>query len=137
MTDCLFCKIIAGEIPSEKVYEDEDVFAFLDIKPVNLGHALVVPKKHCANLLDVDPETLKKTIAAIPKIAKAVMSAFDYQAFNLGVNNGALAGQLVAHLHFHIIPRKEGDGHLLFPGKPYASAEEMKNVGEKIRAKIV
>lgn len=137
MTDCLFCKIIAGEIPSETVYEDEDVFAFLDIMPVNIGHVLVVPKKHFEDLLDVDPEILKKIISVIPKIAKGVMSGIGCEAFNLGVNNGALAGQLVPHLHFHIMPRREGDGHHLFMGKPYASAEEMKNAGEKIRKNIV
>lgn len=137
MTDCLFCKIIAGEIPSETVYEDEDVFAFLDIKPVNVGHVLVVPKKHCENLLDADPEILRKIIAVIPKIAKGVMAAFNYEAFNLGVNNGALAGQLVPHLHFHIMPRKEGDSHHLFAGKQYSSAEEMKDAGKKIRTNIV
>lgn len=136
MSDCLFCKIIVGEIPSEKVFEDEDVFAFLDINPVNLGHVLVVPKKHCENLLDADSEVLKKIILVIPKIAKGVMSGIGCDAFNLGVNNGAIAGQLVPHLHFHIMPRQEGDRHHLFMGKPYASAEEMKNVGEKIKTAI-
>lgn len=133
MADCLFCKIINKEIPSEIIYEDEAVVAFLDIQQVNPGHVLVVPKKHCQNLLDVDLEILKKIIVVIPKIAQAILSGLGYEAFNLGVNNGKIAGQIIPHLHFHIMPRKEGDNHHLFMGQPYTSDEEMKNVGEKIK----
>jgi len=135
MEDCLFCKIIAGQIPCQKVYEDESVFSFLDINPVNPGHALVVLKNHSADLLTTPPADLMKIISVIPKIAKAITESLDYPAFNLGVNNGPVAGQIIPHLHFHIMPRREGDGHKLFPGKPYADGE-MSAVAEKIKQKL-
>lgn len=133
--DCLFCKIIKGEIPCHKVYEDDKIFAFLDIKPVNLGHTLVIPKKHVANLLEIESEELQYLISKIPFIAKAIMRGLDYSAFNLQVNNGAIAGQVIDHLHFHIVPRKEGDGHKLFESGDYGeqSAEE---IATKIRENL-
>jgi len=132
MNDCLFCKIIKGEIPSNKVYEDDNVFAFLDINPINPGHVLVAPKNHCENMLDCSEDDLKAMITVVPRIAKAVMKAFDYPAFNLGVNNGSQANQLVPHLHFHIMPRCDGDGHELFKGKA-SNSEELSEVAEKIK----
>ena len=132
---CLFCKIIKGEIPCFKIYEDEKVFSFLDINPINSGHVLVVPKKHCQNLLDASADDLSAIINVVPKIAKAVMSALDYPAFNLGVNNGSEAGQLVNHLHFHVMPRRTGDGHQLFKGHEM-SKNELEQVVNKIKIKI-
>ncbi|MFH0988309.1 MAG: HIT family protein [Parcubacteria group bacterium] len=131
MNDCLFCKIINGEIPAHKVYEDDDVLAFLDIMPVNPGHTLIVPKKHFANLLDADEKTLGRIISAVPKVARLIMTALDYQAFNLSVNNGKDANQIVSHLHFHVIPRRAGDGHEWFHGIP-ASAEELKAISRRL-----
>ena len=134
MSDCLFCKIISGEIPSQKIYEDRSVLAFLDMNPCNPGHALVVPKRHCEKLLDASGEDLRSIISVIPRIAAAILKAFNYKAFNLGVNNGAIAGQVIPHLHFHIVPRKEGDGYELFRGvraEPVAledAAERIKTV---------
>ena len=115
MQDCIFCKISTGEIPSDKIYEDEQVFAFLDIRPVNKGHALVVPKKHAKDFLEVDAATLTETVTRVQKIAKAVMKATGAGGFNLHVNTGSAAGQVVFHLHFHIIPRFEGDGIKMWP----------------------
>ncbi|MFH0814846.1 MAG: HIT family protein [Candidatus Falkowbacteria bacterium] len=125
--DCLFCKIIKGEIPCHKIYEDADVFAFLDINPVSQGHTLVLPKKHFKGLLDSDAETLSKIMAAAQKIARAIG-----KAFNLIQNNGAAAGQVIDHLHFHIIPRNESDGLKHWPGKPYIG-EEAINIAKKIQ----
>jgi histidine triad (HIT) family protein len=119
--ECIFCKIIAGEIPCDKVYEDDDVLAFLDINPTKPGHTLVVPKKHFLDLLDVDIETLKKIMAAAQKIGAAIKRGLNCGAFNIIQNNGAAAGQIVPHLHFHIIPRDEGDGLIHWPGKSYAA----------------
>jgi len=133
MTDCLFCKIISGQIPAVKVYEDDHVFAFLDIKPVNPGHTLVVPKKHFSDLLDADPDTLSKMIMAMQKMARAMVKALGLEAFNIGQNNGRIAGQLVDHLHFHLIPRAADDGLRHWPGKPYASDEEAETVAKKLR----
>jgi histidine triad (HIT) family protein len=123
MTDCLFCKIIAKQIPSDIVYEDENVFAFLDINPVNPGHALVVPKKHSQDLLDADPQSLQSLIVGTQKVAQAITKALGISGFNFMQNNGAVAGQVVKHLHFHIIPRNPTDGLELWHGKKLAEGE--------------
>jgi len=120
---CLFCKIASGEIPCHKIFENDAVLVFLDINPVNPGHVLLVPKKHCENLLDAPPQILSELATIAPTIAKAVMQAFDYPGFNLSVNNGQSAGQAVMHLHWHIVPRKENDGHKLFCGRAYLEGE--------------
>lgn len=134
--DCLFCKIINGELPCRKIYEDERVFAFLDIHPVNPGHTLVVPKEHCENILDASPKVLADIVAAVKKIAPAILRGVGSDGFNLGVNNGVIAGQVVGHLHFHIMPRFKDDGHRLWSGKEYAEGEG-EEVAEKIRDKMV
>lgn len=121
--DCLFCKIIAGEIPSHKVYEDDQVLAFLDINPVHPGHTLVVPKKHSESLLDTDDEILARLVAVSKKVAQAIMTGLDYPSFNLIVNNGKIAGQIIPHLHFHVVPRKAEDGLKNWSGKEYADGE--------------
>ena len=135
MSDCLFCKIISGEIPAHKVFENEKALAFLDINPINPGHVLIIPKKHYDTLLGADAESLRALIEFVPLIAKAVMQGLGYNGFNLGVNNGAVAGQVIPHLHFHIMPRREGDDHQLFRGAPYA-AGEIEQVAEKIRSQL-
>ncbi len=135
MSDCLFCKIIKNEIPAQIVYEDAGVLAFLGINPNNPGHTLVISKNHCENLLDARGEDLRTLISVIPKIAKAICDSLDYEGFNLNVNNGAVAGQVVNHLHFHIIPRKAGDGHELFFGRPYEEGE-IEEVGKQIQKKL-
>lgn len=123
MNDCLFCKIIKGEIPAAKVYEDDNVLAFLDIHPVNPGHTLIVPKIHFDNLLDADDEILKAMIVATKKVAAAILKGLKYEAFNLEENNGAIAGQVIPHLHWHIVPRTADDGLKHWPGKEYAEGE--------------
>ena len=131
MEDCIFCKIIKGEIPSTKIYENEYVYAFLDIMPVNKGHTLVIPKKHSRNLLEDDVEDLKHCIEAAQKVATAVMRAVNADGFNLGVNTNSAAGQAVFHTHFHIIPRFEDDGLRAWPHKEYGEGE-MLPLGNKI-----
>ena len=123
MSDCIFCKIIAGDIPSYKVYENDKVLAFLDITPVNPGHTLVVSKEHYENLNDLPEELVSKIIQAIKKIAPAVVKAVGADGFNLNLNNGPAAGQIVNHVHFHIVPRKIGDGYELWSGKEYGEGE--------------
>lgn len=121
--DCLFCKIIAGEIPSYKVYEDEFTLAFLDINPINPGHTLVVPKKHYANIEETDEQILCQVISTVKKIGLSLKKNLGTAGYNLQENNDPAAGQIVPHLHFHIVPRLPGDGLELWPQRKYAAGE--------------
>jgi histidine triad (HIT) family protein len=125
MTDpeCLFCKIIAGKIPSEKIYEDADTFAFLDIHPINRGHTLVVPKEHYQNMYTIPAEPFAKVMRTVHLLAPKIKSAVGAHGINIGINNDGPAGQLVFHLHVHIIPRFEGDGFAHWHGNPYQEGE--------------
>ncbi len=120
---CIFCKIINGEIPCYKVYEDGNVLAFLDIKPLNPGHTLVVPKKHYENLEEINEEDLTALILAIKKIGRIIKEKLGVAGYNVSENNGSVAGQEVPHLHFHIIPRHENDGLGPWPRKEYQPGE--------------
>jgi len=108
--DCIFCKIVAGEVPCTKIYEDEVALAFLDIGPISDGHTLVIPKQHYDRLHDCPPELLGQVSHCLGKIAEATVTATDADGYNVLCNNGRAAGQLVNHVHFHIIPRNTGDG---------------------------
>jgi diadenosine tetraphosphate (ap4A) hydrolase (histidine triad protein, cell-cycle regulation), putative len=111
MADCIFCKIIAGEIPSSKVYEDDQVVAFLDISQVTSGHTLVVPKQHFRNLLEMDADSTSQLFARVPGIARKVMKATGAAGMNIINNNEEIAGQTVFHTHVHLAPRyEETDG---------------------------
>ena len=110
MEDCIFCKIAKEEIPSNKVYEDEHVFAFLDINPRAKGHALVIPKVHAENLLDLNDELLPFFITGIKRVMHLIEEKLHPDGFNVGLNHGLAGGQEVPHLHMHIFPRYEGDG---------------------------
>ncbi|MCC7357257.1 HIT family protein [Candidatus Uhrbacteria bacterium] len=133
MNDCLFCKIIAHEIPCDMVYEDETCMSFLDIHPVNKGHVLIVPKQHCLGSHDADPEVLSKLMLAIQKIAQAMMNATTAPAYNIFQNNGIEAGQVIPHLHFHLIPRFAHDGHLQWHGNVEYSQGEAKEIAGRIK----
>jgi histidine triad (HIT) family protein len=109
MDRCVFCKMVAGEIPVARVYEDEAVLAFLDVGPISDGHTLVIPKLHCRRIDDCEPQVLAELAARLGKIAGAVAAAMDADGYNVLSNNGSAAGQVVDHLHFHVIPRKAGD----------------------------
>ncbi len=132
MEDCIFCKIVNGEIPSAKIYENDKVFAFLDISPISDGHTLVIPKRHFEKLHDCPAELLGRVSSRLGKIAKAVAAGMNSDGYNVLCNNGRAAGQLVSHLHFHIIPRNSGDG--VFNRWPAYKYEEGKT--ETITAKI-
>lgn len=111
MGDCIFCKIIDGQIPAAKVYEDEHVLAFLDISQVTKGHTLVIPKIHKENVFELSEENASNFFRAIPKISNAIKSAYDPIGMNVLQNNGEDAGQSVFHFHMHLIPRYgKGDG---------------------------
>lgn len=110
--DCIFCKIIKGDIPSAKVYEDEHVYAFLDISQVTKGHTLVIPKTHTKNIYETPPEVARELFERVPKIANAIRDAYQPKGMNVLNNNEAAAEQSVFHLHLHLIPRYgEGDGY--------------------------
>ena len=132
MDDCIFCKIIAGELPCAKVYEDEHTLAFLDIHPVRPGHTLVVPKTHCQDFLDCDPAVFRDIMPVTQKVARAVVKATGAEGFNLGVNNGRAAGQVIFHLHLHVIPRNIGDGLRLWPNQDYQEGK-MQEIAGRIK----
>lgn len=129
--DCIFCMIIKGEIPCSRIYEDKEFLAFLDIKPINKGHTLVIPKAHCKNLLDFPKAEETDLLEFIKKVASAVVKATNADGFNLGMNNGKAAGQVIHHAHFHIIPRFNNDGLHNWPNKD-ASKEELEQTQKKI-----
>lgn len=108
--DCIFCKIINGVIPSAKVYEDADFIAILDINPVSKGHLLIIPKKHCVNLMDMDDAILQRCILVLKKLSIVLTKALNVSGVNLIQNNGKDAGQIIFHSHFHLIPRRPNDG---------------------------
>ncbi|MBU8880006.1 HIT family protein [Bacillus sp. FJAT-29790] len=111
MSDCIFCKIVNGEIPSAKVFENEHVVAFLDISQVTKGHTLVIPKIHKENVFELDAETARHIFEAVPKIAGAIKAEYSPLGLNILNNNGKDAGQEVFHFHLHLIPRYgSGDG---------------------------
>jgi histidine triad (HIT) family protein len=107
--DCLFCKIVAGEIPSQRVDEDERTVAFMDINPATRGHALVIPRRHVANLLEIEADDLEATIAAAQRLARAVSERLGADGVNLINSCGPAAWQTVFHFHVHVIPRYDGD----------------------------
>src|SRR5690554_1451008 len=105
MEECIFCKIVRGEIPSKKIYEDENVYAFLDINPKSKGHTLVIPKKHSANIFEIEEDDLENIIKVVQQLAVHIKEKLDPEGMQIRQNNGEIAGQSVNHLHFHIIPK--------------------------------
>jgi len=134
-TDCIFCKIAAGELPSFKVYEDDNTLAFLDIRPVNPGHTLVVPKRHSKNIFDVSPEDWTAVINVVRTLAPVIEKAVTADGININMNNREHAGQVVEHVHVHIIPRFKGDGFKLWHQTPYKEGAAEKTQ-ERIKAQI-
>ena len=139
MSDCLFCKIAKGEIPSVKVYEDDGILAFLDISPVEKGHTLVISKRiHSEALIDTPPEILAEMVAAAKKIGAAMMKA-GFGGFNVVQNNYPDGGQAVPHIHFHIIPRAKGRTAPLewkSGANPYIDDAERDDFAARIRNNI-
>ncbi|UWR06105.1 HIT family protein [Ruegeria sp. B32] len=130
----IFAKILRGEIPSTRVYEDEDTLAFMDIMPRADGHLLVIPKTPCRNVLDATPEQLAAVMTTVQKLALAVMRAFDAEGVTIQQFNEAAGGQEVFHLHFHVLPRHEGVS-LRPPGK-MGDFDEIAKHAERIRAAL-
>ena len=135
--NCIFCKIVAGEIPSAKVYEDADVLAFMDIGPVVKGHTLVIPKQHFDPITATPEPVLAKLLAVVKKIAQAQMNGLQAEGVNVMQMNGAAAGQVVPHIHFHVIPRFATDGHRWnWAAKKYDDPNEMKQLAAAIQAAL-
>ncbi len=131
--NCIFCKILNGEIPSAKLYEDEDFAIILDVGPASFGHALIIPKEHYANLFEMPEEMLSKCMKLAKVWGDKLVKALNADGLNLVQNNGLAAGQTVFHYHLHMIPRYEGDsvGGLWTPGS--LSEEQKKEILEKVK----
>ena len=134
--DCIFCKIIKGEIPSFKVHEDDKTLAFMDINPVNPGHALVIPKFHASDLLRIPAEWLTATTVAAQKVARAVDKTLKPHGLNLVQANGPGAAQSVMHLHVHVIPRAKGDDLKMNWGLKPGDMDEIGKLALSIRANL-
>jgi len=132
---CVFCKIVNGEIPAYKVYEDEDFLAFLDIAQASVGHTLVVPKKHFSNFLEADEETISKLFVLAAKLAKQITQNLEVAGFNILNNYGTVAGQSVNHLHVHILPRYEHDSITIKFAQNHLSESEMQALIARISHK--
>ncbi|HBC85356.1 MAG TPA: HIT family protein [Lentisphaeria bacterium] len=137
MKNCIFCKIVAGEIPSVKIYEDELVLAFLDIAPINYGHILVIPKEHHTSSATI-PENISGRMMTIgARLGVAAKRSLDLEGFNLHLADGACAGQVVPHAHLHVIPRGVEDGfHWGWRQKKYENDAQRDGIAEKIKAKF-
>ena len=135
-TNCIFCKIANGEIPSKTLYEDEDFRVILDLGPASKGHALILPKSHFKDLCDADPEAMAKILPLAGRLGKAMKESLNASGFNVVQNNGASAGQTVFHLHVHVIPRYDGGPEMVAwkPGKE--EAEELAKTAEKVAAQL-
>lgn len=132
--DCIFCKILRGEIPAAVVFDSKELIAFLDINPAKPGHVLIVAKTHAPTMLDLNSSVGKAVFEAIKLIGASVMQATGATGFNVIQNNFSAAGQQVDHIHWHIIPRVEGDGLLMWPQGAYASMEAMQSMANSIKS---
>lgn len=133
---CIFCKIVSGEVPANKVYEDDETMAFLDIQPVNPGHTLIIPKDHFENIYTTPVMSWMRVQMTAQKVALAVKNALGADGVNVHMNNESAAGQVVPHTHVHIIPRYNDDGFTHWPHTVYKDPEEMRSFTEKISAEL-
>lgn len=133
-SDCVFCKIVRGEIPCCKTYEDEITLVFMDIAPLSRGHMLVIPKRHYETILEIEPETYGWLNNIVSRGARAIQKALQPDGINIMQLNGKAANQVVPHLHIHIVPRNFGDGLLISQWDPVPGLmEQIKSTGESIR----
>ncbi|MGM0605143.1 MAG: HIT family protein [Halobacteriota archaeon] len=136
--DCIFCKIADGEIPSRTVYENDDVFAFLDVNPLARGHTLVISKAHHERLNDLPADLASSLFDAVSELTPVVENAVDADATTIGINNGPAAGQEVPHVHVHVVPRFDGDGggpiHAVAGRSPDLSETELDEIAAAIRS---
>lgn len=140
MPDCLFCAIASGSIPAATLYEDRLVTAFLDIRPLAPGHALVVPKAHAAKFEDAAGEDRTALMDAVAKLTPVLCKATGSRDATIAINNGPDAGQEVQHLHVHVIPRAASDGagpiHNLFQRRPHATSEELHDLAVRVQTTL-
>jgi histidine triad (HIT) family protein len=138
MDDCIFCKIVRGEIPSFKVYEDDRVFAFMDINPISDGHTLIIPKIHAENIWEMTAEDLSAVMAAAKKIAEVIQETLQPEGLACLQLNGRAVNQVVMHYHFHLIPRSKGEGPLtmtqweLVPGNMEKIGEVARRISDRL-----
>jgi histidine triad (HIT) family protein len=131
--DCIFCKVLSGEIPSEQIYEDDHAVSVMDINPWTRGHAVVFPRKHATNLFEIDDDELEHVAVAAKRVATKMRDTLDCDGINLLQSNGRAAWQTIFHLHVHVIPRYDGDP-LQLPIRPEpATPEELAAVAKEIR----
>jgi len=135
-TDCIFCKIIAGEIPSFKIYEDDATFAFMDINPANEGHALVIPREHSADVYAISDAAISSTVITAKKVAAAIEKTLSPGGMNLVQANGPAAAQSVFHFHMHVLPRGKGDELKLNWGLEPGDMDAIGQLAERVRANI-
>ncbi len=134
--DCIFCQIIAGEVPSFKLYEDDRTYAMMDINPFNDGHCLVITKAHAVNILDAKTEDLAAVLPTVQKVARAVQAALEPEGINIVQANGPAAGQTVFHYHSHIFPRRLTDGAMMNWGHTPGDMAQVEETYKKIMAEL-
>ena len=138
--DCIFCSIVAGDIPARTVYETDAVLAFLDANPLARGHTLVIPKSHARHVGDLDAGLASDLFDAVAALTPRIQDAVDADGANVGVNDGEAAGQEVPHVHVHVVPRFEGDGgtaiHAVAGARPTLSDDELDAVADEVAAAI-
>lgn len=135
--NCIFCKILADEIPSAVVYEDELFRAILDVNPAARGHVIILPKNHAANLFELPDEEASQILIVAKRIAAAMMKTYHCDGINILQNNGEAAGQTVFHLHVHVIPRFEGDtDHINIGWRPGETPEDLQAIADEIKANL-
>lgn len=133
---CLFCKIVAGKLPSTKIYEDDDIYAFLDIQPINYGHTLVVPKEHHVDIFDLPDAMVSKLALISKKIAYALRDGLETRDVNIYMNNGPHSGQVIFHSHTHVIPRYKDDGRDVWHSRKKYTEAEAQEIAEKIKKSL-
>jgi len=136
MDDCIFCKIIRKEISSKTIYEDSDSLAFLDINPASPGHVLVVSKKHHANIFSIDDNDLEKLAVCTKKVANIIKEKLGVENINILQNNGKHAGQLVSHMHFHVIPRYPNDGIMISFPRAQTAEKDLDDMKKKLTESV-
>lgn len=135
--NCVFCRIVSGELPAERIYDDERVVAILDLAPANKGHALVIPKKHYKTFEELTEVDLQALIAVAKKVARGMLSALHADGVNVHINSGRAAGQLIDHAHIHVLPRFKDDGLAFgYDAKKYADQNEMRDFAQRIRKAV-
>jgi len=136
MDDCIFCKIISGELPCNKIYEDEEILAFLDINPIAKGHTLVIPKKHCLDIFDIDDDSVEKVARVCKNISVAMQKGIGAEGINILHASKKVAQQTVFHFHMHVVPRFSDDSIKAFP-KPAYSYDDASKIAEMISQVLI